>query len=100
VKIPLESDIGDDLLRYFRVRKAWDEKKYGEVTEAELIFRNQARKRFVGDRFEGMYRGWKNGHIGESCIRYEDRKHIVGFATFLLPTSAAQADSAMGGCRT
>jgi hypothetical protein len=46
VKIPLESDIADDLLRYFRVRKAWDEKKYRDVTEADLIFRNQARKRF------------------------------------------------------
>src|SRR6266571_5230560 len=57
VKIPLESDIADDLLRYFLVRKAWDEKKYREVTEADLIFRNQVRKRFAGGRFEGMYRG-------------------------------------------
>ena len=29
VKIPLESDIASDLLHYFRVRKAWDEKQYG-----------------------------------------------------------------------
>jgi hypothetical protein len=103
VKIPLESDIADDLLRYFRVRKAWDEKKYREVTEADLIFRNQARKKFVGERFEGMYRGWKNGHISENTILYEvginDRKHTVGFATFLLPTGVARADSAGGGCR-
>lgn len=101
MKIPLESDIADDLLRYFRVRKAWDEKKYREVTEADLIFRNQARKRFVGDRFEGMYRGWKNGHISESYIRYEaginDRKHTVHFETFLLRTSTPEADSAVGG---
>jgi len=55
VKIPLESDIADDLLRYFLVRKAWDEKKYREVTEADLIFRNQVRKRFAGGRFEGMH---------------------------------------------
>jgi hypothetical protein len=101
VKIPMESDIAEDLLRYFRVRKAWDEKKHRDVTEADLIFRNQARKRFVGDRFEGMYRGWKNGHISGGHIRYEvginDRKHTVGFDTFLLPTGAAQAGSAGGG---
>jgi hypothetical protein len=101
VKIPLESDIADDLLRYFRVRKAWDEKKYREVPEADLIFRNQVRKKFVGERFEGMYRGWKNGHINEGHIRHEvginDRKHAVGFATFLLPTGAAQAGSAGAG---
>jgi len=88
VKIPLESDIADDLLRYFLVRKAWDEKQYRAVTESDLIFRNQARKRFDGDRFEGMYRGWKNGHISESGIRHDvganDRKRTVGFDTFLL----------------
>jgi hypothetical protein len=71
------------------------------VTEADLIFRNQARKKFVGERFEGMYRGWKNGHISENTILYEvginDRKHTVGFATFLLPTGAAQAGSAGAG---
>jgi hypothetical protein len=101
VKIPMESDIAEDLLRYFRVRKAWDEKKYRDVTEADLISRNQARKRFVGDRFEGMYRAWKNGHISEGHIRHEvginDRKHTVGLATFLLPTGAAQAASAGAG---
>src|SRR5207253_7477822 len=88
VKIPLESDIVDDLLRYFRVRKGWDEKQYGAVSEVDLIFRNQMRSRFSGDRFERLYRGWKNGHISESRIRYEigtnDRKRTVGFDTFLL----------------
>jgi len=68
------------------VRKAWDEKKYREVTEADLIFRNQVRKRFAGGRFEGMYRAWKNGHISESHIRYNfrinNRKHTVDFALF------------------
>ena len=43
VKIPLESDIAGDLLHYFRVRKAWDEKQYAAVTDADLIFRNHAR---------------------------------------------------------
>jgi len=63
------------------VRKAWDEKKYREVTEADLIFRNQVRKRFAGGRFEGMYRAWKNGHISESHIRcgigINNRKYTV-----------------------
>ncbi len=90
--------MANDLLRYFLVRKAWDEKKYREVTEADLMFRNQVRKRFAGGRFEGMYRAWKNGHISESHIRYaigiNKRKHTVDFAPFLLPTGAAHADSA------
>ncbi len=88
VKIPLESDIADDLLRYFRVRKAWEEKKYAAVSDADLIFRNQARSRFSGERFEGLYRGWKNGRVSEGGVRQQvgtnDRKRTVGFDTFLL----------------
>ena len=92
VKIPLESDIACDLLRYFRVRKAWDEKQYAAVNDADLIFRNQARGRFSGERFEGLYRGWKNGRINEAGIRqvvgtnYRERR--VGFETFALELMA------------
>jgi len=97
VKIPLESDIGDDLLRYFRVRKAWDEKKYAAVSDGDLIFRNQARSRFNGARFEGLYRGWKNGRISEGAIRQQvgtnDRKRAVGFDTFLLRRAGAPESS-------
>ena len=53
VRIPLESDIAEDLLRYFRVRKMWEEKQYTLVTDAELIFRNEARSRFKGATFDG-----------------------------------------------
>jgi hypothetical protein len=88
VKIPLESDIGSELVRYFRVRKAWDEKQYAAVTEADLIFRNQARSRFSGDRFEGFYRGWKVGRVTEDTIRQQfpvnDRRRSIAFDTFLL----------------
>src|SRR5208282_3854323 len=98
VKIPLESDIAGDLLYYFRVRKAWDEKQYAAVTDADLIFRNQARARFTGERFEGLYRGWKTGRVSEIGIRQEvgtnDRQHTVGFDTFLLRRIAPPADSA------
>jgi hypothetical protein len=98
VKIPLESDIAGDLLHYFRVRKAWDEKQYGAVTDADLIFRNHARTRFTGERFEGLYRGWKNGRVSEIGIRQEvgtnDSKHSVGFDTFLLQRIGPVVDSA------
>jgi hypothetical protein len=98
VKIPLQSDIAGDLLHYFRVRKAWDEKQYGAVTDADLIFRNHARARFTGERFEGLFRGWKNGRVSEIGIRQEvgtnDRKHTVGFDTFLLQRIGPVADSA------
>ena len=102
VKIPLESDIAGDLLRYFQVRKAWDEKQYADLSDADLVFRNHARTRFSGERFERLYRGWKNGRVNESAIEQEfqtnDRKRIVHFETYLLGRmSPACTDSVKNG---
>src|SRR5271156_81699 len=47
VTIPLGSDVSLDLLRYFQIRKAWDLGRYTSLTEADLIFRNQAKTRFA-----------------------------------------------------
>lgn len=88
VTIPLGSDPSDDLLRYFTVRKTWDERQYGSLTEADLIFRNQARQRFGPPRFEQMYRAWKTGRVADAQVRDEfqnsDSQHIVHFETRLL----------------
>lgn len=71
ITIPLGSNPVDDLLRYFAIRKAWDQREYRSVTEADLIFRNQARQRFAAPRFEHMYRAWKAERLGELEIRSE-----------------------------
>jgi len=68
VAIPLGSDVSADLLRYFQIRKAWDLARYSSLTETDLIFRNQAKTRFSGQRFEHLYRGWKAGRVTESDI--------------------------------
>jgi hypothetical protein len=94
VKIPLEDQIADQLLRYFRVRRAWDEKKYGAVTDADLLFRNAVRTRFSGERFEALYRGWKRERVTEESIRREfgsnRQKRTVTFGTCLLKKSGEQ----------
>ena len=71
VTIPLGSDVSLDVLRYFQIRKAWDLGRYTSLTEADLIFRNQAKTRFAGQRFEHLYRGWKVGRLAESDIRHD-----------------------------
>jgi len=71
VAIPLGSDVSADLIRYFQIRKAWDLGRYTSLTEADLIFRNQAKTRFSGQRFEHLYRGWKVGRVDEADIRQE-----------------------------
>jgi hypothetical protein len=71
VIIPLGSDPSGELCRYFQIRKPWDFRQYGSVTDGDLIFRNQAKTRFVGERFEHLYRGWKAGRVTEADIRQE-----------------------------
>jgi len=59
-----------DLLRYFDVRTKWNRKQYGLVTDADLIFRNEAKKRFTGPRFETLYRLWNRNQLpGDLAIQ-------------------------------
>jgi hypothetical protein len=88
VTIPLGSDVSADLLRYFHIRKTWDLSRYTSLTEADLIFRNQAKTRFAGQRFEHLYRGWKVGRVTESDIRQDfggsQRRATMHFAAEVL----------------
>ncbi|MGA8144262.1 MAG: hypothetical protein WB987_10275 [Candidatus Acidiferrales bacterium] len=71
VAIPLGSDASADLIRYFQVRKSWDLARYTSLSEGDLIFRNQARNRFVGQRFEHLYRQWKVGRVTDTDLLKE-----------------------------
>jgi hypothetical protein len=54
-----------DLIRMFDVQRRWDNKQYHAVTDAELIFRNQAQKRFQGQGFETLRRLWRRNQLPE-----------------------------------
>jgi hypothetical protein len=88
VKIPLESDIAEDLLRHFRVRKMCEQKRYTEVSDVELIFRNEARSRFQGKTFELLYQNWKYGQVSSAAIEKKfvrnDRRRTISFGTYQL----------------
>ena len=68
VTIPLGSNASGDLIRYFQIRKAWELGRYTSLSEADLIFRNQAKARFAGQRFEHLYRGWKVEKVTDADI--------------------------------
>jgi hypothetical protein len=88
VTIPLQSDAAKDILRYFQICKAWDLKQYASLTEGDLIFRNNAKRRFAGDRFEHLYRGWKAARVTDANICQEfggdGLPHTVHFAVQVL----------------
>ena len=100
VALPLGSDPAGDLIRYFKICQAWDLGRYSCLTEADVVYRSQARARFAGQRFENLYRGWALGNLPEPDIRREfkgnDRKIGVQFETELLsqtPVSDRNVDS-------
>lgn len=102
VTIPLRSDASADLLRYFEIRKAWELCRYASLTEADLIFRNQAQKRFGGQRFEHFYRAWKAARITDGDVRKEfagaSRPVSASFAAEVLsPATTPEQDSGEGG---
>jgi len=104
VSIPLGSDVSADLLRYFQIRKSWDLSRYASLTEADLIFRNQTKTRFAGQRFEHLYRGWKVGRVTESDIRHDfagsERRATVHFdAEVLCRFSVPEQEPERQGCR-
>lgn len=81
VAVPLESNPADDLLRYFSIRKAWELHQYGAVSEADLAFRNMAKERFAGERFEHFYRAWKADRVSEFHIRSAFQGHAIPHIT-------------------
>ena len=90
VAAPLESDIATELVRYFKTQVIWETSEFGTLTKHDLLFLNQAKQRFTGERFEILLRNWKAGRITEAEIRAEFPPSAVtkkiGFRTFLVPS--------------
>ncbi|MGB6875573.1 MAG: hypothetical protein WBD87_06020 [Candidatus Acidiferrales bacterium] len=68
VKGPLEQPAALELTRYFRVRKAWEEKRFAELKNEDIEFLSEATARFKSEQCQELYRSWKSGHIAESDI--------------------------------
>lgn len=71
VRIPLQADISCELLRYFRLRNAWDLKRYGSLSASDIEWLKEATHRFRGERFEGCYHAWSSGARTEESLRTE-----------------------------
>lgn len=71
VKRPLEADVSNEILRYFRIRKRWDNREYIIPVTEDLEFLRDARERFQEETIESLYSSWRSGEIGESQLRAE-----------------------------
>jgi hypothetical protein len=69
VGAPISTNIEGDLLRYFRLRKAWDLKKYALFSNNEIEWLNAATRRFQGDRFDSLHAAWWSGQLTDDDVR-------------------------------
>jgi hypothetical protein len=88
VSRPLESDVSSEILRYFEIRRKWDNHEYVVPITADLEFLNEGRRRFHGARFDDLYRAWNAGELSESGLRAEFAQitpdRAVFFGTYLV----------------
>jgi hypothetical protein len=96
VKQPLESDVSSEVLRYFEIRRKWEKHEYVVPVAADFEFLNDARIRFHGEPFEGLYRAWVAGRIVETELRLEFSQlaplRTVFFDTYLVRNGRSPLD--------
>jgi hypothetical protein len=68
---PPKKDPGEEILRYFRLRKLWDERKFREIKNDEIEFLNESDKRYARHRCQKRYPSWRDGMVSDDFVRSE-----------------------------
>jgi len=68
---PPKKDPGDKILRYFRLQKLWDERKYGKLTTDDREFLHLSDKRYARHRCQRLYPSWRDGIVSDDYVRSE-----------------------------
>jgi len=86
-------DPGEQVLRYFTLRKLWEAKQYGKLNDDDLEFLNRATKQFNDALTDIRYYQWLQGRASSDMIRAEFRdlapKQEVSFRTELVDGQTA-----------
>jgi len=90
LKQPLAADLANEILRYFRIRKRWDNHEYIIPVTEDLEFLRDARERFRNEKIEGLYKSWRSGELAEcellARIFPQKPERTIFFDTYLVPT--------------
>jgi hypothetical protein len=52
-----------DLVRYFDLQTKWDNKQYGQLTEQDVHFLSDSRKRYTGESIDTLNYLWKRNQL-------------------------------------
>jgi hypothetical protein len=95
IQQPLQADVSVEILRYFRLRQAWEMEQYGTLDSDDIEWLQDAMKRFRGGKYDACYSAWASGRVGELELRKEfvpaERQQTVEFHTYFI--------GGWGGCR-
>lgn len=87
------TDPGEQVLRYFALRKLWEAKQYVKLNDDDLEFLNRATKQFNDALTDICYHQWLQGRASSDMIRAEFRdlapKQEVSFRTELVDGQTA-----------
>lgn len=96
IKQALEPDVSNEIFRYFEVRRKWERHEYIVPVTEDLEFLGEARRRFDGERFEGLYEAWSAGRLAERELRLEFRQlspdRTAFFDTYLVRNARSPLD--------
>jgi len=67
------TDPGEEMLRYFRLRKLSETKQYGKLSNDDMEFLNRAQKQFNDAPTDIRFYQWWEGHVSSEMIRTEFR---------------------------
>jgi len=82
VKRPLELPTGEEITRYFRVRKTWEAKQFRDLKIEDIEFLNEATHRFRSPQVEDLYKSWKQN-------RFDDPRLASLFSNVNMPRQAS-----------
>jgi len=66
VRRPLEPDVSNEILRYFQIRRKWENHEYIIPVTEDLEFFRDARQRFRNENIERLFQSWRSGELRES----------------------------------
>ncbi len=88
VKAPFEDSASGDIVRYFEIRKAWENREYVTPVASDLEFLRTSMQRYQGDHFAKLFQDWKAGKLTEKDMALEaSPKHSdrnITFDTYLV----------------
>lgn len=85
-----------DLVRYFELQTKWDNKQYGLVTEHDLMFLSDSRKRYTGDGIGTLRYLWKRNQLPKD-IQTTAAEHSLPAQKVLFRTLTVQGHEGLFG---